>query len=305
MQSSCKEACMPKGSDFIRWVQVIRPKTLTAALIPFIGGACLAHSRGASIRWVLLISAILSGLCIQIGSNLINDAADFEKGADDDQRLGPQRAIQQGMATTAQVYWAGLASFLMALVFAIPLMQHGGISIILVLLASIAAAYCYTAGPYPLAYGGWGELFVLIFFGWVATGAGYWIQSGVLDLSCFVLGTQIGLLCMVLIAINNLRDIKGDAKVGKRTLAVRFGPAFARYEITAAIYLPYMLTFYWLMHGDIYAAALPWGAFFVAAALVRKVWGQEPSRAYNQYFGLAALLHLSFGLLIGIGFLLN
>jgi len=285
-----------------QWFQFIRPKTLTASVVPFFAGACLAQAKGADINIGLLLSAITAALFIQIGSNLVNDAADFDKGADDEKRLGPRRAIQQGVATSRQVYAAAFASFVLALISSIPIIAHGGWVIAFIVIVSIIAACAYTAGPYPLAYCGLGDLFVLIFFGWVATAAGYWIQSGKVDMSSFVLGTQIGLLCMVLIAINNLRDIAGDERVGKRTLAVRFGKTFARFEITLALYLPFILSLYWLLQGNLYAATFPWGVFFAAIILVRKVWSQEPSQAYNQFLGLAALLHLTFGILIGIGF---
>lgn len=294
-----------KQHTFWKWLQVLRPKTLTAALIPFVDGAFLAHSKGASIRFGLLFSAIAAAIFIQIGTNLINDAEDFERGADDAARLGPQRAIQQGMATQAQVYMGGLVAFALALLCAIPLMIHGGAPLLLLILVSIAAGYCYTAGPFPLAYFGCGELFVLIFFGWVATAAGYWIHTDVVDLPSLVLGTQIGLLGTVLIAINNLRDIAGDRRAGKKTLAVRFGATFARVEISLALYLPFLLGFFWLFNGYLYTATLPWAVFFIVVLLIRRIWSQEPSSAYNLYLGFAALLHLFFGILIGLGLLLD
>lgn len=133
--------------------------------------------------------------------------------------------------------------------------------------------------------------------------AAYWIQTGTLNFQSFLLGTQIGSICTVLIAVNNLRDIEGDAKVGKKTLAVRFGKTFSRIEIATLAVIPYALGFIWLKWGYYYPMLLPWLAFPLAQILIKKIYQTEPSHAYNQYLGLAALLHLSFGILITIGFI--
>lgn len=287
------------------WIQAMRPKTLTAALVPFSAGAALAYSNQAPIAWGLLCVAIFSAICIQIATNLINDAFDFAKGADDQERLGPQRAIQQGFATGPQVYALGMIFFLASLLIGIPLIIHGGLAIAAILLLSILSGYLYTGGPKPLAYVGLGDLFVVIFFGWVATLAGYWLQTGWVDWKSFLLGTQIGLLCTLMIAINNLRDINSDIRANKKTLAVRFGQTFAKVEILFLAIVPFALNLCWLTWGYVYAALLPFFTLPLASILMLKIWKSYPSKAYNRYLGMAALLHLSFGIFLIIGFILQ
>jgi len=295
----------PFTAKFSRWFHIVRPKTLTAAIVPFMAASALVHSEGGEVHGMLLLWALMSAICIQIGTNLINDAADHDKGADTAERLGPLRAVQQQLATSRQLYKAGIAAFALGFIFGIPLIAHSGWGVAIILLLSIASGYAYTAGALPLAYIGLGDVFVFVFFGLVATIAGYWIQMGRVDAASILLGTQIGLLCTAMIAINNLRDIAGDAKVGKKTLAVRFGETFSRLEISALVFLPYMLGFIWLSWEHTYAALLPWIAFPFAQILFKKVWTTHPSRAYNQFLGLAALLHLSFGVLLTIGLFLK
>lgn len=292
-------------NSFSNWLTLLRPKTLTASLVPFVAGTALAYADGASIHFSLLFFALLSAFFIQTGTNLINDSFDYQRGADNKKRLGPIRAVQLGLASAKQVYIAGLVSFAGGFLFGIPLIVHGGAPIAAVLILSVIAGYCYTGGPLSLAYIGLGDLFVLIFFGWVATGAAYWLQTGIIDKSSLVLGTQIGLLCTALVAVNNLRDVDTDRAAKKKTLAVRFGKTFARMEIGFLACFPFLLSFYWLKNGYAYAALMPWMSFFLAIILAKKVAIEEPSKNYNQFLGLAALLHLSFGVLLTLGFIMK
>ena len=287
------------------WLLATRPKTLTAALVPFLAGTMLAWSAGANLQWSLFYSALLAAFCIQIGTNFINDAFDFKKGADTPKRLGPQRGLQSGILTHQQVYYGGMLCFAMALLFGIPLIVHGGLSILFILMLSVACGYLYTGGPAPLAYVGLGDAFVVIFFGWVSTAAAYWLQKGAIDGVSLLLGAQIGLLCAVLIAINNLRDVENDGISGKKTLAVRFGIPFARGEISMLIFSAYILNSLWFYAGYTYAGLLPWLTLPLGVMIVTKVWLTPPSQKYNAFLGLSALLHLSFGLLLILGFVLK
>jgi len=287
------------------WLLATRPKTLTASLIPFLAGTTLAHSTGVPVNWLFLLTALGSAFFIQFSVNLLNDAFDNKKGADTAERIGPQRALHAGVATVEQVYAAGMASLFFALVTAMPIILHGGLLLLLIILVSMLCAYIYTGGPYPLAYLGLGDIFVVIFYGWVGTLSAYWLQAGNITPLSFLLGTQIGLLATGLIAVNNLRDIDGDAKVGKNTLPVRFGKAFGRFEIALVTFLPFLLNFIWLFNGYEFASTLPWLIFPLALAMVVKVYHTPPSSAYNGFLAQSALIHFGFGILLMIGFLLD
>lgn len=288
-----------------RWILAARPKTLSISVIPMLIGALLARNGSYAISWNLLCLGLLSAILIQIGTNLINDAIDFTRGADTSLRLGPARATQKGWLSFRQVYWAGIFSFLLAFVCAIPLIEHGGMPIFFCVVASILCGYCYTGGPYPLAYSGLADPCVFLFFGLAATLAMYYIQSGTMDLSPFLAGSQIGLLAMAVIGLNNLRDHVSDAKAGRRSLPVRFGICFGRWEVCLSVFIPFLLNFLWIPLGYSLAAYLPWVAFPVALSIVRLIWKHEPGVLYSRAFGLSALLHMFFGILLLIGFIIR
>jgi 1,4-dihydroxy-2-naphthoate polyprenyltransferase len=265
-------------------------------------GTCLAHVIRGEVNWMLMWSAIVSVLCIQIGTNLINDALDFKKGADTAERLGPQRVTQSGLLSFRNVYRAGIFFFALALVAAIPLFIQGGLAILGLVVVAALCGYGYTGGPCPLAYLGLGELFVILFYGFAAVCSLYYLQTGTIDMAAILASLQFGMLATVPIAINNLRDYAGDAKANKRTLAVRFGTAFATAEITFLILIPFVLNILWLTFGLTMAAAAPLIALPLALFLVQFVMKHEPGPIYNKFLCLSVFLDIAFGTLLVFGF---
>ena len=217
------------------WLMAIRPKTLWAAAGPVLIGTVMAYGD-ERFHPVSALCALLGAVMIQVGTNLANDYFDFKKGADSGERLGPVRITQAGLASPRAVALAFTLAFSIAFIFGLYLVWRGGLPILIVGLLSILFGILYTAGPFPLGYHGFGDLFVLIFFGPVAVGGTYYVQA--LDLNYIVLaaGLSPGLLSVAILAVNNLRDIETDAKAGKRTLAVRFGKKFAKLEYAGAIF---------------------------------------------------------------------
>jgi 1,4-dihydroxy-2-naphthoate polyprenyltransferase len=283
------------------WILAARPKTLTQSLVPIFLGVWLAKGSH-EINWPIALFTALGALLIQVGTNLINDALDCKKGADTDERLGPQRAAQQGWFTMQQILIGGVVCFALAALCAIPLIIHGGPLLLAMAAICIAFSYLYTGGPYPLAYYGLGDPFVLLFYGIAAVSFTYYLQTGAFALTALIAGTQIGLLSTVLIAINNLRDIKGDLKACKYTLAARYGKSFARWEVTLLISSAYFLGLFWLLNGQWTAAVCPLATLPRAIKLINNIWRYDPGTVYNKFLADAALLHLSFGVLLAIGY---
>jgi len=280
------------------WILATRPKTLTAAFVPIMVGTLLAPV----VNWSIAIFALLAAFFIQIATNLINDSLDFKKGADTEERLGPKRVTQSGLLDSEHVLAGGMACLGLAAVCGIPLILKGGIPLVLILLISLACAYLYTGGPMPLAYTGLGDLFVLIFFGWVSTITVYYLQTGSVSFLSILAGTQIGLLATVMIAVNNLRDVNQDRKANKKTLAVRFGKKFSRIEITFCVIVPFLLGILWASEGQWLAGFLPFITLPLGSKIMHGVWTQEPGVVYNEILGLSAALHLSFGILLSLGY---
>lgn len=286
------------------WILAARPKTLTAAIAPIIVATCLAQVETQKILWWVSVLTLLASIFIQIGTNLVNDAVDFKKGADTEKRIGPQRVTQAGIFQANHVMWMGTCFFALAILCGIPLVMRGGNPILLVGVISVLMGYAYTAGPFPLAYRGLGDIFVILFFGLIAVGGVYFLHSGEMSTGALVAGLQVGLHCTVLIAINNLRDTEGDRLVNKKTLPVRFGKTFARWEIAFLCFLPYLLGLYWISDSHWVAFALPLVTLPLAAKISKLVFKTEPSPAYNQFLGKAAGLHLLFGVLLSVGLFL-
>jgi len=286
------------------WLLALRLKTLTAAVVPIVVGTALTSAMGYPLHHWITICALLSSLFIQIGTNLINDAMDFKKGADTNERIGPTRITQSGSATFQSVLRMGLLFFFLAFLLGIPLAIKGGWPIIMIGILSLICGYAYTGGPFPLAYHGLGDLFVILFFGVIATMGIIYLQTEEWCVESFVAGLQVGALATVLIAINNFRDIKGDFNANKKTLAVRFGPRFVRYEILSLIALTFFLNFYWWENGFKVPALLSLLSLPLGVIVVKNVMSQEPSPIYNKFLAQSALLHCIFGGLLSLGFAL-
>ncbi|MFQ5729144.1 MAG: 1,4-dihydroxy-2-naphthoate octaprenyltransferase [Waddliaceae bacterium] len=278
---------------WIYWLLATRPKTLTAAFIPIFAATMLARADTQVVDWGISLYALLVAVFLQIGTNLVNDALDFKNGGDTAARLGPVRVTQSKLLAMEEVLAGGMMCFAVAVLFGIPLIFKGGWSIAVILSLSVLCGYLYTGGPKPLAYLGLGDFFVLIFFGFVSTVAVYYLQTGFIGPASFLAAAQIGLLATALIASN------------KRTLPVRFGKRFGRLEITALILLPFVFNLFWFQYGYFFAGLLPWAALPLGTMVITGVWKIEPSRTYNQFLGLTALLHLAFGVLLSVGFYLG
>ncbi len=282
-----------------------RPKTLTAAVVPIVVGTALSYAQTGSFSILVMVLTLLSSLFIQLATNLFNDAIDFKKGADTETRIGPQRVTQSGLMSAKQVYLLAGVCLFIALLCGVPLVLRGGELIVIIGVVSLFLAYAYTGGPVPLAYKGLGDLFVIIFFGVVAVGGVYYLHTLEFHWSAVVAGLQVGFLATVLIAINNLRDRNEDVKVNKKTLAVRFGVQFARWEILLLLIFSFVLGVYWVLNGFVLAGVLPLVLVPVTRKLILSVLKTSPSLQYNAFLGQAALIHLVFGLQLALGLVIS
>jgi 1,4-dihydroxy-2-naphthoate octaprenyltransferase len=286
------------------WILAARPKTLTAALVPILTTTAFLAARQFEIDWLIAAVTLLCALSIQVATNFFNDVIDFKKGADTEERLGPLRVTQSGKIKMQHLEKAAFFILLVAFALGIFLVFKGGWPIVLIGVLSLFFAYGYTGGPFPLAYLGLGDLFVILFFGVVAV-AGYgYLQTTTMQTGFLVLGLQIGFYCTVLIAINNFRDMFSDSRVGKKTLPVRFGKTFARYEIAFLILAPVAMNIYWVFSGFWPVAVCTAFLWPLSFNLIKAVFAIEPSQELNRLLGKSALLHFGFGALASLGFFL-
>lgn len=282
------------------WIQAIRPKTLTAGLVPVLVGSALAHHHG-SFRVLPALAALFGALLIQIGTNLTNDYYDFKKGADTAERMGPKRVTQAGLIAPSTVLAGALASFGLAVLIGLYLVFVGGWPVIAIGVASVLSGYAYTGGPFPLGYHGLGDLFVFVFFGFVAVAGTYFVQTLHLDPAVWLAAIPVGGIGTALLVVNNLRDMSTDVKAGKRTLAVRFGANFAKTEYVTLLLASYAAPVIMVLRGDAtYWTLLPLLSIPFAIPPLRLVFTQSGPVLNNGLHGTARL-QLVFGLLFAIG----
>jgi 1,4-dihydroxy-2-naphthoate octaprenyltransferase len=217
-----------------------RPRTLPAAIVPVLVGTAAATGVTDVIAWRALAAGVVA-LALQIGTNYANDYSDGVRGTDDPgRRVGPVRLVGWGIQSPKRVKAAALLSFGLAGGAGLALAVAVGPELVVVGAAAIAAGWFYTGGSHPYGYYGFGELFVFVFFGLVATVGSTYVQTEALTALSFVAAVPVGLLATALLVINNLRDIPGDTESGKRTLAVRLGDRRTRGLYVAMLVLAFV-----------------------------------------------------------------
>jgi 1,4-dihydroxy-2-naphthoate octaprenyltransferase len=271
-----------------------RPKTLPAAIVPVWAGCALAWKLNRAFNPWLALWTLLGAIAIQIATNFFNDAIDARKGADTHRRLGPVRVTASGMLRP-QAVMAIAAGFLsIALACGVFLYQARGWPIVAIGIPSLFLTYGYTGGPFPLAYRGMGEWFVIGFFGLVAVTGTVFIQTGTWPAAAVLLGLQIGLLSAVLISINNCRDRDEDATTGKHTLAVRYGPKVAVALIRLEIQLAVAAGLGWIALGHPVLATAGIPVVLLGWRITRGVRTLPPGPAFNRLLALGGVQLLAF-----------
>lgn len=285
------------------WGLAIRPKTLTGAAIPVMIGCALADMYD-KLQVLPAVLCFLFAFLMQIDANFINDLFDYLKGSDREDRLGPERACAQGWITVSAMK-AGIAVVtVLAAITGLSLLFFSGWEMIPVGVACIVFAFLYTAGPYPLAYHGWGDVLVLVFFGFVPVGCTFYVMAHTWTTPVTVASLACGLIIDTLLMMNNFRDREQDAISGKRTLIVRWG---AR----AGLILYFMLgmaacwcCLYFTSEGKIWAAVLPQLYLIPHIFTTLKMARINKGKALNLILGETSRNMLLFGMLLTLGLVL-
>ncbi len=320
------------------WVAGARPRTLPAAVVPVVVGtaagylssghfvittpqissvcrATVCATFNRQLSWLNAVLALIVALGIQIGTNFVNDYADGVRGTDE-HRVGPIRLVAGKLATVREVKIAALIAFGVAGLAGLGLAARVTWWLIPLGLVCGIAGWAYTGGPRPYGYLGFGELFVFVFFGLVATAGSAYVQHAPFVISVaghlfsytydwwFVLwaGVPVGLLAAALLQANNLRDIATDTESGKRTLAVRLG------RQRAGLLYGFTLMGVALSIGVV-SSYRPWSllallATPVAVGPVRLALSDKEGRALLPMLGTTARLQIITGALLTVGLLL-
>lgn len=287
------------------WIKAARPQTLAAAFVPVMVGAALAVHDGL-INWLASSVALICALLIQIGTNFANDYFDFVKGADNEERIGFERATALGLISADQMKRAAIITMGLAFLLGLYLVWHAGWVILVLGVASLIFGVLYTGGPFPLAYNGLGDIFVFLFFGLVAVMGTYYVNALEWSQQSFWASLVVGALSTNILVVNNLRDVEQDGPAGKNTLGVLLGEDALRWEYSLMLTISIVLPFYFFLVLDYSAVILlPVFSLPLAGYLLKIIWTETNKARLNKTLERTAQFMTLYGILFSLGIVLG
>jgi 1,4-dihydroxy-2-naphthoate polyprenyltransferase len=288
-------------SPFAAWYRAARPRTLTATYVPLGLAAVLALQEGV-FELVPFVLALVGALLLQVAANLINEYFDFKRGAEDLKQAGQGMVIKGGVLTPQAVLTGAIVTVLGGILIGLYLLTQSGSLLFWIGLGGVLVVITYTAGPFPLAYNGLGEVAVFIFMGPVMVLGAWYVMAREFSVLPLWVGVPIGFTVAAILHANNIRDIESDRAVNKRTLAVLLGLGAARIEYTVLIAGAYLAVVVMVLAGImpptvlIAAVTLP-----EAYRLVQIINTQTDTPSLHMAQGRTAKLHGTLGLWLIVG----
>ncbi len=283
-------------------IQLIRPATLWVAIVPLWVASAMAW-RDKTFTPGICAAILVASVAIQIATNAFNDWADFRTGADNDERLGPIRSLQSGSLSEKSVLAVVIICYVVAIACGIYLVSIGGWPIVAIGALALTCGIAYTGGPFPLAYLGIADVFVFVFFGLIAVSGSYYLYSGVWRSTALYYGASLGCIATAILVVNNIRDRHSDRKVDKKTLPVRLGVTFARWQYATLLLMAPALVVWTALQRKNWMVLLVLLCLPFCMYLIRAVW-QKDGCQLNPVLGQTAKLELLFGLLLGVAIVL-
>lgn len=302
-----------KQNSLKAWILAVRPYSLGNAVILVLAASALAW-RADGFQPLVAGLCLLFALLMQCTANLVNDLYDLLKGADQPDRLGPDRALAKGFISMRGMKW-GIGAFtltsavvglaLLSVTLRSGVLRYGGWELVAVGAACILFAYLYTAGPYPLAYCGLGDVAVILFFGLVPVGCTYYVQTGGWSWEVTLVALACGLAIDTMLMVNNFRDSEQDARVNKKTLVVLLGRGFGRWAYLL-LGVGAVACCWALAAGTIRWAGVATLPYLILHLLTwRKMVRIDHGDALNESLGETARNIMLFGALLTIGILIG
>jgi 1,4-dihydroxy-2-naphthoate polyprenyltransferase len=285
------------------WFLAARSKTLLAAVVPVMVGSSLAIYSGFFFLPYSIV-ALLCSILIQIGTNYTNDLYDYLKGSDTKERKGPIRVLSAGLISVQEMKRGIFIVFLITFLLGLYLVYSAGWVILIIGLISIVAGLAYTAGPFPLAYNGLGDVFVFLFFGIVGTMGTFYLHHQQFTLLSFIISLPVGALITNILIVNNYRDIDEDRAAGKKTLAVILGNTFSKIEFIVLLIISFLVPLSLFFTYDFsYWIFLPYLTIPIAIILI-KMLNEYRGKELNKTLELTAKFSALYGLLFSIGIII-
>ena len=285
------------------WYRAARPRTLTATYVPLGAAAVIALDQGVFdlARFAL---SLIAALLLQIAANLINEYADFRRGAEELKLSGQGLILKNQLLTPREVLGGAIVTVLGGSLIGLFLLAQSGPLLLWIGLGGVLVVILYTAGPFPLAYNGMGEIAVFVFMGPLMILGAYYVMARDVNIVPVLVGIPIGFMVAAILHANNVRDIDADRAVNKRTLAVILGIRAARVEYLILVGGAYVMVVLMILFG-----VMPVTTLLVvvtlpeAYRLIQIIFTSGDNALLHQAQGRTAKLHGQFGLWLVAGWL--
>lgn len=286
------------------WYKAARPRTLTATYAPLGLAAVIAIQQGVFdlLRFVL---SLIAALFLQVAANLINEYFDFKRGADEHKTAGQGMIIKNAVLTPRDVLLGAIVTVLAGVLIGLFLLFQSGPLLFWIGLGGVLVVITYTAGPFPLAYNGLGEIAVFLFMGPLMVLGAYYVMAREFAWLPVIAALPLGFMVAAIMHANNVRDLDADRAVNKRTLAVKLGRQNARIEYIVLVAGAYLCVALLVLLGIIpVTTLLVLVTLPEARRLVDIIRTSEEVTMLHQAMGRTAKLHGRFGLWLVVGWTL-
>ena len=291
------------NSKLNAWYRAARPRTLTATYAPLGAAAVIALEQGVfdPLRFIL---SLIGALLLQIAANLINEYYDFRRGAEDLKQAGQGMILKNQLLTPQDVLIGAILTVVGGALIGLFLLFQSGPLLLWIGLGGVLVVILYTAGPFPLAYNGLGEVAVFIFMGPLMVLGAYYVMAREFNIVPVLVGIPIGFMVAAILQANNIRDIDADRAVNKRTLAVILGLKAARIEYLVLVGGAYVMVVLLILFGIMPITTLLVALTLPEAKRLIEIFNtSQDIPLLHQAMGRTARLHGQFGLWLVVGWL--
>lgn len=286
--------------------QLTRPHTLTATFAPVILGTMLALNDGP-INWLLFTAMLVCGLFLQIATNLFNEYYDFKRGLDTVDSVGIGGALVRHGTKPSSVLAFALILYGLSILIGIYICMNSSWWLVVIGIIGMLIGYLYTGGPMPIAYTPFGELFAGLSMGIGFILIAYFIQTGDVSMTSFLVSVPLGILVGGINMSNNIRDIKEDTIGGRKTLAILLG----REKAIQLLAISFIVSYAWIVGLVIFGVVSPWLllVFISMPKPIAAIKNFKEGEGIPMKQGLAmkstALTNTFFGFLLSIGLIIE
>lgn len=291
-------------SKFEAWYRATRPRVFTASYVPM-GVAAAAALQAGVFHLGFFVLSLIGVMLLQTAANLVNEYYDFVRGSDELKVAGQGMAIKNYGLTPREIGIGAILTLVGGCLIGLYLLSQSGSALLWIGIGGALVAVTYTAGPFPLAYNGLGEIAAGIFMGPMIVIGAYYVMAKTIPAELWLISLPVALMVAAILHANNLRDLEADRAANKRTLAVMFGRDIARIEYKFLVFGAYISLLALAAFNFVPVTALAALATISEARTLAHIFDTETdAQKLHPAQGRTAKLHGQFGLFMVLGWLL-